>query len=229
MGPSCTKLRSRVSAAKAVLLLASLMVSGAGPLFSERPQHPEHAEQSLSDFSLVDSSGKPIPLSDCKGKVVLIVNVASDSMFSDQIAALSKLQDQYKDKGLTVIAVPSNDFGKGEPGSDAEIQKHYRDDLHVPFLVTGKSSVTGINELPVFNFLTGSKPDGKPGDEVHWSYTKFIVGREGKVLARFAPDVAPDDPDFEIAIEKALDGKLKPAEQKKAGTKAAARRDDDDR
>jgi glutathione peroxidase len=210
------------------IFLPLVLWCAAAPLLAENPDHAKHPEQTLSSFSLVDGGGKEIPLSTYKGKVVLVVNVASDSMFSGQVEALNKLQNQYKDKGLAVIAVPSNDFGKGEPGSDAEIQKHYHDDLHATFLVTAKSAVSGKDALPVFGFLTGGSPDGKPGEEVHWSYTKFIVGREGKVLARFAPDVAPDDPDFEIAVEKALDGKLKPQEPKKSDSKAGPGDDEDD-
>jgi glutathione peroxidase len=226
--PVALRLRSLAPKAKLLVLVAALPFMTSAQLRADRAKQPEHAAQSLSDFSLVDGSGKEIPLSTCKGKVVLIVNVASNSMFSDQIAALSKLQDQYKDKGLMVIGVPSNDFGKGEPGTDAEIQKHYRDDLHVTFLVTARSSITGVSELPVFVFLTGGKPGGKPGNEVHWNYTKFIVSRDGKVLARFPPDVAPDDPDFLIAIEKALAGTLKPAAEEKTESHPAAADDDDD-
>ncbi len=229
------RLLSRISHATPAFLATALFFCGTCPLDAQRVKpgaahtdHPAHPEETLSSFSLVDSNGKEMPLSTYKGKVVLIVNVASDSMYSVQLAGLSKLQDQYKDRGLVIIAVPSNDFGKGEPGTEAEIQKHYRDELHVTFTVTSKSAVSGKDELPLFTFLTGGKPDGKPGEEVHWNYTKFIVGREGKVLARFAPEVAPDDPDFEIAIDKALDGTLKPAEPKKGGPKEAGDSDDDD-
>ena len=229
------KLSSRILKTKPAFLAAALLLCGAPVLSAQRDRggaahadHPARPEQTLSSFSLVDSSGKEMHLSTCKGKVVLMVNVASDSMYSDQIAGLSKLQDEFKDKGLMVIAVPSNDFGKGEPGTDAEIQKHYRDDLHATFMVASKSAVSGKDELPLFTFLTGGKPDGKPGEEVHWNYTKFIVSREGKVLARFAPEVTPDDPDFEIAIQKALDGTLKPQEPKKEGKKDAGDEDDDD-
>lgn len=161
------------------------------------------AQKKLADFSLVDGSGKSLPLSSFKGKVLLIVNIASQSTYSDQISALSQLQDEYKDRGLIVVGVPSNDFGNCEPGSDAEIQKHYINDLHVSFMVTAKSSLTGIHELPLFTFLTSKGKDGK-ADKVHWNFTKFIVGRGGNVEARFAPDAAPDSPDFEIALQKAL-------------------------
>jgi glutathione peroxidase len=227
-------LRSLDTKRRPILLAAALLFCTSGPLHSQRAKsdtahadHPGHPEQTLSSFSLVDSSGKEMPLSICKGKVVLIVNVASDSMFSDQLAGLSKLQDEFKDKGLMILAVPSNDFGKGEPGTDAEILKHYRDDMHATFTVTAKSAVSGKDELPLFTYLTGGKPD-KPGEEVHWNYTKFIVSRDGKVLARFAPEVTPDDPDFQIAIQKALDGTLKPQEPKKDGKKEAGGGDDDD-
>lgn len=216
-------------------IAAVLLASAAIPACAKDSDHPAQPSKpgpaksapSLNDFSLADGSGKEIPLSTYKGKIVLIVNVASKSMYSDQIAALNKLEEQYQGKGLAIIGVPSDDFGKGEPGTDADIQKHYRDDLHVTFPITAKCTLTGVHELPVYEFLTGGSVDGKPGEPVHWNYTKFLVGRDGVVLARFAPDIAPDDPEFEIAVQKALDGKLKPMEAKKAAPKAEADDEDD--
>ena len=189
---------------------------------------PAPAAQTLYSFSLVKPGGAAVPLAVYKGKVVVLVNLASKSTFAEQVPALEKLAEKYKDQGLVVIGVPSNDFGSEEPGDDAAIQKVYADQ-HVTFPVMAKSAVCGKDELPVYAFLTAPPKGGKgkephaPND-VHWSFTKFIVTRDGQVGARFEPDVAPDSPEFEIAIEKALAGKLKP------GGKAApaAGGDDDD-
>jgi glutathione peroxidase len=185
---------------------------------------PKPPTPSLYSFSLVKPGGQVVPLSDYKGKVVVIVNLASKSSFADQVPALEKLQQKYKDQGLVVIGVPSNDFGAEEPGDDAEIQKFYAAQ-HVDFPVMAKSAVCGKDELPVYTFLTASGKKGKepaPPNEVHWSFTKFIVTRDGQVGARFEPDVAPDSPEFEIAIDKALAGKLK------MGAKAAPGSGDSD-
>jgi glutathione peroxidase len=188
--------------------------------------------QTLYSFSLVKPGGQVVPLSAYKGKVVVIVNLASKSSFADQVPALEKLQEKYKDQGLVVIGVPSNDFGAEEPGDDAEIQKFYTGE-HVQFPVMAKSAVSGKDALPVYGFLTaGDRPaKGKapaPPNEVHWSFTKFIVTRDGQVGARFGPDVAPDSPEFEIAIDKALAGKLKLGAKPAPGTGGSDDEGDDD-
>jgi glutathione peroxidase len=190
------------------------------------------AAQTLYSFSLVKPGGAVVPLAEYKGKVVILVNLASKSSFADQLPAFEKLQEKYKDQGLVVLGVPSNDFGAEEPGDDAEIQKFYAGE-HVTFPVMAKSAVCGKDELPVYRFLTaaGKGAKGKepgPPNEVHWSFTKFIVTREGEVGARFEPDVAPDSPEFEIAIDKALAGKLKPGAKGNAGADAGGDEGDDD-
>jgi glutathione peroxidase len=172
------------------------------------------AEQTIYNYSLVNSQGKEVPLSDYKGKVVVIVNLASKSTFCSQLQALEKLQQAEKDKGLVVIGVPSNDFGHQEPGSDTQIQKYYTADEHVTFPVMAKSAVRGKDELPVYSFLTAGKKEGDKEEDVHWNFTKFIVGRDGKVAARFEPGIAPDDPDFRIAIEQILAGTFKKKPEK---------------
>lgn len=180
----------------------------------------------VSDYSLVDSGGKAIPLSQYKGKILVLVNLASQSIFADQIPALNHLQQEFGDKGVQVIGVPSDDFGKQEPGDDAAIQKHYRDDLHVAFPVMAKSSLTGVQEIPLYIFLTTSSKDDHVKGPVHWNFTKFIVGRDGKVAARFAPDVSPDSPEFLLEVEKVVKGK--PDEAKSHNEIARHDRDDRD-
>jgi len=208
-----------------------LCISGAfGVLPSLRTLAAEPG-QSLYNFSLVKADGSVLPLSAYKGKVVIIVNLASKSSFADQLPALEKLQEKYKDQGLVVLGIPSNDFGAEEPGTDAEIQKLYAGE-HVTFSVMAKSSVSGKEELPVYSFLTapsvantiGAKDSGE-ADAVHWNYTKFILTRDGHVAARLAPDAAPDSPEFEIAVEQAFEGKgkLLPGSPAPAAGKAARR------
>jgi len=173
-------------------------------------------EKTIYDYSLVDFDKKEVPLATFKGKVLLIVNLASQSIFRDQIALLDELQKTYKDKGLVVIGVPSNDFGAQEPGTDADVQKIYSTDLHLSFQVFARTSVRGKDQAALYEFLTGDKK-GTTGGNVHWSFTKFVVDRTGKVVARFEPHVAPNAPAVQVTIEDVLAGTFKPPATKGEG------------
>ena len=168
-------------------------------------------EKTVYDYSLVSFDKKEVPISTFKGKVLLIVNLASQSIFRDQIALLDELQKTYKDKGLVVIGVPSNDFGAQEPGTDADIQKIYSNDLHVSFPIFARTSVRGKDQAALYGFLTSDK--GPAAGDVHWSFTKFIVDRTGKVVARFEPHVPPNSPDLQVTLEDVLAGKFKPPQK----------------
>ena len=209
------------------LLLAAIVVR---PAPVDKP--PQKPTKTVYDYSLVGFDSKEIPLSTFKGKVLLIVNLASQSIFHDQIAILDELQKTYKDKGLVVLGVPSNDFGAQEPGADADIQKRYAADLHVSFPVFARTSVRGKDQAALYSFLTGDKK-GPTGGDVHWSYTKFIVDRTGKVVARFEPHVAPNSPDLQVTLEDVLAGTFKPPAQKDDGEDkkkdASERHEDEDR
>jgi glutathione peroxidase len=174
------------------------------------------AEKTVYDCSLVGFDGKEVPLSSFKGKVLLIVNVASQSIFKDQIPLLEELQKTYKDRGLIVIGVPSNDFGAQEPGTDAEIQKKYTNDFHLSFPVFARASVRGKDQAALYGFLTSDKK-GSTGGDVHWSFTKFVVDRAGKVVVRFEPHVAPNSPELQATLEDILAGKFKPPAKKGEG------------
>src|SRR6202140_4866296 len=181
--------------------------------------HPGPAEndnKTLYDYSLVAFDGKEAPLSTFKGKVLLVVNLASQSIFKEQISQLEELQKKYKDQGLVVLGVPCNDFGAQEPGTDAEIQKTYTNEFHLSFPVFARASVRGKDQAALYGFLTGDKK-GPTGGEVHWSFTKFVVDRGGKVLARFEPHVAPNSPELQATLEDVLAGKFKPPAQKGEG------------
>jgi glutathione peroxidase len=174
------------------------------------------ADKTVYDCSLVGFDGKEVPLSTFKGKVLLIVNVASQSIFKEQIPQLEELQKTYKDQGLVVVAVPSNDFGAQEPGTDAEVQKTYTNDFHLSFPVFARASVRGKDQAALYGFLTSDKK-GSTGGEVHWSFTKFVVDRTGKVVVRFEPHVAPNSPELQATLEDVLSGKFKPSAQKGEG------------
>jgi glutathione peroxidase len=193
-------------ARKVIEVMCCIVIAAAvgRPAAVEKP-----AEKTVYDYSLVSFDNKEVSLSTFKGKVLLIVNLSSLSIFRDQITLLEELQKTYKDKGLVVIGVPCNDFGAQEPGTDAEIQKTYTSDLHLSFPVFARTSVRGKDQAALYGFLTGGK--GPTAGDVHWSYTKFVVDRDGKVVARFEPHVTPNSPELEATIEDVLDGKFKPA------------------
>lgn len=178
------------------------------------------AQPNAYDFGLPSQDGKNIPLSEFKGKVLLIVNLARDSSYASQLAALKTLNDKWKDKGLVIIGVPSNDFGDAEPGSDADVAKAYAD---AGFLVTARSTLTGVHELPLFTYLAHNK--AVPDDGLHWNYTKFIVDRKGNVVLCFGPEVAPDSLDLTAPLEEVIDGTWKPKKTDKPKMEEA---DDDD-
>jgi glutathione peroxidase len=112
------------------------------------------AVKNTYDFHLAGPDGKDIPLADFKDKVIMVVNLARNSSYNSQLPALIKLSEMYKDKGLVVIGIPSNDCGAGEPGTDAEIQKIYKTDDKVPFPVMARSSLVGEEEIPFYQYLT---------------------------------------------------------------------------
>jgi len=183
----------------------------------------DKAEKNAYDFMLPGADGKDVPVSSFKGKYILIVNLGRKSTYGEQLAALIKLNDAYKDKGLVVIGVPSNQFGLAEPGKPEEVVKAYTD-AKVDFPVMAVSKITGDEELPLYGYLTKSK-NAPPGGPVHWNYTKFLIDKNGNVVARLDPDVAPDSAEMRSTIDKVLDGTYKP---KKADGKPGAKPADDD-
>jgi glutathione peroxidase len=183
-------------------------------------------KQTVYSFSLVDINGKTVPLSNYKGKVLLIVNLASQSTYRDQITALNDLQNSYAAQGLVVIGIPSSDFGGKELKGAAAVREYYIDKLHVAFPLFAPAKTRGVETIPLFAFLCDGKA-GLPGGELHWSFTKFIVDRDGQPLARYELSEDPAEASFHLTIESALAGKLKKqSETKKDGP---SRDQDDDK
>lgn len=131
-------------------------------------------------------------------KVVLFVNVASACGLTPQYSGLVKLDKEYGDRGLVVVGVPCNQFGSQEPGSPEEIQEFTQTKYEVDFTLLEKQDVNGANRSPLYQYLVGDGPD------IAWNFGKFLIGRDGSVLARFEPQTTPDDADLRAAIEKAL-------------------------
>jgi len=153
---------------------------------------------SLYDLTAQTLEGKPQPLSTYKGKVALVVNTASECGFTPQYAGLEKLYEDYKDKGFVVLGFPSNDFGAQEPGSSAEIAKFCETKFHVRFPMFEKVKVKGDGKSPVYVFLTAKQAEPK------WNFHKYLVGKDGQVIAAFPSKVEPESAELKQAIEAAL-------------------------
>jgi glutathione peroxidase len=162
------------------------------------------ADKTVHDFTLNSIDGQPTPLSSFKGKVVLLVNVASRCGFTPQYAALESVYEKYKDRGFVIIGVPANNFGAQEPGTNQEIKAFCTAKYHVSFPMMAKVSVKGSDITPLYQFLTDKNAHPDTGGEIGWNFTKFLVGPDGKVVARFDSAVTPDSPEVTSAIEKAL-------------------------
>ncbi len=162
------------------------------------------AEKSVYDFTLNSIDGQPTPLSSYKGKVVLLVNVASRCGFTPQYTALEALYEKYKDRGFVIVGIPANNFGAQEPGTNQEIKTFCSSKYHVTFPMMAKVSVKGSDITPLYQFLTDKGANPKTGGEIGWNFTKFLVDGDGKVAARFDSAVEPDSPLVTAAIEKAL-------------------------
>ena len=156
------------------------------------------------DFKMKAIDGKETDLSQYKGKVVLIVNVASKCGLTDQYKGLQAMYLKYKDQGLVIIGVPSNDFGNQEPGTDADIAKFCSLNYNVTFPMMSKVVVKGKGQTPLYQFLTSKKTNPRFAGEIEWNFTKFLIGRTGEIVNRFEPEVEPDSAAVVRAIEAEL-------------------------
>ncbi|MEJ8845513.1 glutathione peroxidase [Variovorax rhizosphaerae] len=157
---------------------------------------------SIYDFEATSIDGKPIALKKFKGKVMLIVNTASKCGFTPQFEGLEKLHEKYGGEGLTVLGFPSNQFGAQDPGSNEEIGAFCTKNYGVSFPMMEKIDVNGSNAAPLYQYLTKEKPGLLGMTAIKWNFTKFLVGRDGKVLKRYAPLDTPAS--MTRDIEKAL-------------------------
>jgi glutathione peroxidase len=180
----------------------------------------------LTEIPLTDISGSPASLADYAGHPMLIVNVASKCGLTPQYTALEALYQRYKDKGFVVLGFPANDFAGQEPGTNAEIAAFCSTEYPVTFPLFSKIAVTGPSQHPLYALLTAEAPEAigdgpwragltnfaakngfpppNPPPAILWNFEKFLLGSDGKVIARFAPDLTPDDPRITAAIDQAL-------------------------
>jgi len=161
-----------------------------------------HAAGSLYDIPLKDIDGKDTSLKPYAGKVLLIVNVASKCGFTPQYTALEATYQKYSSQGLVICGFPCNQFHSQEPGTDAEIKQFCSAKYNVTFPLFDKLEVNGANRHPLYTWLAGPEAPF-PGD-IRWNFTKFVVGRDGKIIARFDSKVKPDSPEVTKAIELGL-------------------------
>ena len=162
------------------------------------------AASSVYDFTLNSIDGAPTSLSTFKGKVVLLVNVASKCGFTPQYAGLEKLYEKYKDQGLVLVGIPANNFGGQEPGSNEEIKTFCSRNYNVTFPMMSKVSVKGTDKTPLYQYLTDAAANPKTAGEIKWNFTKFLVDKKGNVINRFESAVTPESADLVKAVESAL-------------------------
>ncbi len=160
--------------------------------------------QSAYQFTMKTIDGKPMPFAQYKGKVLLVVNTASFCGFTPQYEGLQKLQDTYKAKGLTVIGVPSGDFGGQEYDDAGEIKTFCESKFGIKFPLTEKSVVTGDKAAPIYRWAAAEMG---AGNVPKWNFHKYLVGRDGKLIAAFPSKITPMSPDVTAAVEKAVAAK----------------------
>jgi glutathione peroxidase len=177
--------------------------------------------QSIYDIPLKTLSGQPTTLAEHKGKALLVVNVASKCGLTPQYEGLEKLYSDRKGEGVVVLGFPANNFGAQEPGTNAEIAEFCTTNFGVDFPMYEKISVVGPDKHPLYDALTKAQPKTEgdeamrsrlegygmktnPPGEVLWNFEKFVIGRDGKVVARLSPDVTADDPRLTKALDEAL-------------------------
>ena len=164
--------------------------------------HAKDSVMSLYDFNVKNIDGKEISLSQYKGKVLLIVNVASECGFTSQYKGLEKLYQTYKEQGFMVLGFPSNQFGKQEPASDEKIKFFCQGTYDVHFDMFSKIDVNGDDASLLYKYLKKEQGGFLGMDSIKWNFTKFLVDRDGKVIDRFAPSTKPQS--IKETIEKSL-------------------------
>ena len=159
-------------------------------------------DTTVYDFKAVSIEGQPADLSTQRGKVLLIVNTASRCGFTPQFAGLEKLWQTYRDRGLVVVGFPSNEFGAQDPGSNSEIASFCSLNYGVSFPMMAKVKVNGADAHPLWRWLRKQAPGLLGSEAIKWNFTKFLIGRDGRVIRRYAPSDAPESiaTDIEAAL-----------------------------
>jgi glutathione peroxidase len=162
----------------------------------------ETTMSSVYDFSAQTIDGKTRTLADFKGKVLLVVNTASKCGFTPQYKGLEALHKKYSGRGFAVLGFPSNQFGQQEPGPDTEIAEFCEMNFGVTFPMFSKVDVKGPNAHPLYKYLTSEKKGLLGSEGIKWNFTKFLIGKDGAVIDRYAPTTKPEE--LEKDVERAL-------------------------
>lgn len=162
------------------------------------------AEKSIYEFTIKDINGNDVKMDQYRGKVLLVVNVASQCGYTPQYAGLQNIYTKYKDQGFYVLGFPANNFGAQEPGSNQEIKEFCSTKFKVNFPMFAKISVNGADKHPFYRFLTEKSTNPDFAGDIKWNFNKFLIGKDGKVLARYDSGSEPESVEVTGAIEKAL-------------------------
>lgn len=186
------------------LPLAFLLACSGLGTSSGATDSPEQASErpALADLSLTTLDGAPLSGKELSGSVLLVVNVASKCGFTPQYEQLQQLHETYGERGLKVVGVPCNQFGRQEPGSAEKIQEFCEKNYGVGFTILEKQDVNGKDRSDLYRFLVHS--DVGAGRRIKWNFEKFLVNREGEVVGRWGSRTRPDDPEIASAIEASL-------------------------
>ena len=189
----------------AVLTLAGIAVRVARGAKSQAaeahdPATEEPLMSSFHDFKVRTIAGQDKSLKDFKGQTVLVVNVASECGLTPQYAGLEKLQREFQPRNFSVLGLPCNQFGAQEPGTEAEIQQFCSTRYQVTFPLTGKIEVNGAGAHPLYKWLKAQTG----GADIQWNFEKFLIGKDGRIIKRYAPKITPDDPQLRKDLQAAL-------------------------
>jgi glutathione peroxidase len=187
-----------------VAVIVGLLALAAGTALVQADEKGNKKVPDVLNFTMKSLDGKSVDLSKYQGKVVLIVNVASKCGYTPQYKGLQALHAKYADQGLAVLGIPCNQFLSQEPGTSAEIADFCEKRYGVKFDLLEKVDVNGANACPLYKFLTSPATDPKFAGDIKWNFTKFLIGRNGDVAARYEPGVKPESDTVAKAIEAEL-------------------------
>lgn len=193
-----------------ILVVAVAVLAGGaykfGFIMNPSPIDPVK-EKSVFEFTMKNIDGQDVKLDAYKGKVVMIVNVASKCGYTPQYEGLQALYDKNKDKGFVILGFPANNFLSQEPGTDSEIKEFCSSKYKVTFPMFAKISVKGSDQHPMYNFLTNKATDPQFSGDISWNFNKFLIDRNGKIVARFGSDDTPESETVTAAVDKYLSAK----------------------
>jgi len=189
---------------RTVLTCATILFTLGEPMVTAAASPQSKKAPSIYNFTMKNIDGKEVPLERYKGKVILIVNVASKCGNTPQYKELEELFQAYKEKGFMVLGFPANNFGGQEPGSNEEIKSFCTTTYGVSFDLFSKISVKGSDQHPLYTYLTSEKTNPEFAGGVSWNFQKYLIDGSGKVVAKFAPKVKPMSDEVRTAVEAAL-------------------------